>query len=306
MFETFVERPVFNLLELIYATIPGHDLGIAIIVFTIVIRLALWPLVKKQLHQSRAMRKLQPKLKKIKKEAGSDKQKQARLQMELYKEHGVKPFSTIGTLIIQIPIFIALFFSIRKLIEDPNVLQTLSYDWIRELPWIQTLAEDPSRFQHTLLGLVDLSRSGIGGGAIYLPAIVLALAAAFTQYHQSKMLMPDSKDARRLRDILKDASTGKEADQADVSAAMSRNMVMFLPFLTFGFASYVPSALALYFLSTSAFGYVQQKLILRQDTEEMAELSEEPDKKETKTSKTQKPKTKAKKKKSSKSKKRRR
>jgi YidC/Oxa1 family membrane protein insertase len=307
MFETFVERPVFNLLELIYAAVPGHDLGIAIIIFTVVIRLALWPLVKKQLHQSRAMRKLQPKLKTIKKQAGGDKQKQARLQMELYKEHGVKPFSTIGTLIIQIPIFIALFFSIRKLIEDPGILQTFSYDWVRELPWIQTLAEDMTQFQHTLLGLVDLSESGIGGGTIYLPAIILALAAAYTQYHQSKMLMPDTKDARKLRDILKDASAGKEADQSDVSMAMSRNMIFFLPFLTFGFASYVPSALALYFLSTSAFGYVQQKIILRQDEQEMAEISDQPETKEAKQQKTPpKTKTKAKKKKKSQGKKRRR
>src|SRR5665811_241652 len=97
MFETYIERPVFNLLEFIYAVVPGHDLGVAIILFTILVRVALWPLVKKQLHQSTKMRRLQPQLKKIKKQAGKDKQKQARLQMELYKEHGVKPFSTIGT-----------------------------------------------------------------------------------------------------------------------------------------------------------------------------------------------------------------
>jgi YidC/Oxa1 family membrane protein insertase len=288
MFETFVERPVFNLLEFIYAVVPGHDLGIAIILFTVVIRLLLWPLVKKQLHQSRAMRKLQPELKKIKKKAGGDKQKQARLQMELYKEYGVKPFSTIGTLIVQLPIFIALFFSIRKLIEDPNTLQTFSYDWVRDLSWIQTLADDISQFQHTLLGLVDLSRSGIGDGTIYLPAIILAGVAAFTQYHQSKMLMPDSKDARRLRDILKDAGSGKEADQSEVSAAMSRNMIFFLPFLTFGFASYVPSALALYFLATSAFGWIQQKIILGKDVEEMTQIAGEPETAEAKERKAKK------------------
>jgi YidC/Oxa1 family membrane protein insertase len=221
--------------------------------------------------------------------------------MELYKEHGVKPFSTIGTLIIQIPIFIALFFSIRKTIEDPNTLQTFSYDWVRDLSWIQTIASDVSQFQHTFLGLVDLSRAGFGSGAIYLPAIIVALAAAYTQYHQSKMLLPDAKDSRRLRDILKDASSGKQTDQSDVSAAMSRNMVIFLPFLTFGFASYVPSALALYFLATGAFGYVQQKIILGQDVEEMSEIADEPAPAEAKKPK----KAKAKKKKSA-SKKRKR
>ena len=110
-FQNYIERPLFNLLEFIYGIIPGHDLGIAIIIFTLIIRLALWPLVRKQLHHSKAMKKLQPELKKIKKAAAGDRQKEARLQMELYKEHDVKPFSTIGTLIIQIPIFIALTLS---------------------------------------------------------------------------------------------------------------------------------------------------------------------------------------------------
>lgn len=274
MFETFVERPVFNLLEFIYAIIPGHDLGIAIILFTIVIRMVLWPLVKKQLHQSKAMRKLQPQLKKIKKEAAGDRQKQARMQMELYKEHGVKPFSTIGTLIIQIPIFIALFFSIRKLVEDPNVLQTFAYEPIRNLSWIQTVAADISQFQHTLLGVIDLSRSGIEAG-LYLPAVILAVLAAVVQFYQSKMLLPDSKDARKLSDILKQAGTGQEADQAEVSAAIGKNMVYFLPFITFIFAISVPSALALYFLTTSAVGYAQQVAVLGRDVEEMSELAEE-------------------------------
>ena len=126
MFKTFVEQPVFNLLVVIYALLPGHDLGLSIILFTIVIRLLLWPLVRKQLHHTKAMRKLQPELKKLKKAASGDRQKEARMQMELYKEHGVKPFSTIGTLIVQIPIFIALYQAVSKLIRDPSILQSFT------------------------------------------------------------------------------------------------------------------------------------------------------------------------------------
>src|SRR5688572_23809233 len=130
MFETLLVRPVFNLLEFIYAIIPGHDLGIAIILFTILVRLAMWPLVHKQLHHTKAMRKLQPELKKVKKAAAGDRQKEARLQMELYKEKGIKPFASIGTLIIQIPIFIALYQAVLKMINDPNTLINFSYDWV--------------------------------------------------------------------------------------------------------------------------------------------------------------------------------
>ena len=67
MFTALIVKPLFNLLVLVLAIIPGHNFGLALIVFTILFRLALWPLVKKQLHQAKKMRKLQPELKKIKK-----------------------------------------------------------------------------------------------------------------------------------------------------------------------------------------------------------------------------------------------
>jgi YidC/Oxa1 family membrane protein insertase len=277
VFQTYIEQPVFNLLELIYALIPGHDLGVAIILFTIVIRMALWPLVRKQLHQTKAMRKLQPELKKLKKAAGGDRQKEARLQMELYKEHGVKPFATIGTLIIQLPIFIALYQSVLKLIKDPNILQTFSYDSVRNLPWIQHLASNIQSFDHTLFSVVDLSRSAIERGGIYFPALVIAILSTIVQFYQSKMLMPDTKDARKLSVILREAGTGKQADQSEVSAAVSRGMMYVLPFFTFIFAVSVPSALALYLLTSAAVGYLQQRYILNQDTEEMLEVADEPE-----------------------------
>jgi YidC/Oxa1 family membrane protein insertase len=300
MFRTFVEQPIFNLLELIYALIPGHDLGVSVILFTAIVRLALWPLVRKQLHHARAMRKLQPEIKKIKKAAAGDRQKEARLQMELYKEHEVKPFATIGTLIIQIPIFIGLYQVITKLIKDPNMLQTFSYSWIRDLPWIQDLAKTASDFDTTFLGLIDLSRKGIeAGGGVYFAAIVLAFVSSIMQYYQSKHMMQDQKDARKLSVILKEAASGKETDQAEVTAAVSRGMLYFLPFVTFIFAINLPSALSLYFFASSAVGYLQQRRVLNKDVEEMTEIAregevtteEKPAKKAIVTPKTKKKKT---------------
>lgn len=275
MFDKYLIQPVFNLLETIYAIIPHHDLGIAIIIFTALIRMALWPLVKKQLHQSRAMRKLQPKLKDLKKAANGDKQKEARLQMELYKEHGVKPFSTIGTLIIQIPIFIALYQSVLKLVNDPSVLLTFSYDFVRDFSWIHQLSVDLSQFSYYFLGFADLSHKAIGDGGVYVPALIIAIAAAVAQFYQSKLLMIDNKDSKKLSQIMKDASQGKQADQSEIGAAIGRNMLYFMPFITFIFAASLPSALGLYILTTSLVGYLQQAYILRQDKEEMHELAVE-------------------------------
>lgn len=309
LFRTLVEQPIFNLLEVIYALIPGHDLGVAIIIFTALVRLALWPLVRKQLRHSRKMRALQPELKKIKKAAKGDRQKEARLQMELYKEHEIKPFSTVGTLIVQIPIFIGLYQAVLRLINDPHSLQTFSYDWVQSLPWIEHLAANGDKFDATLFGLVDLTQKGlVPGGGLYVPAIILAAVAAVAQYFQSKSLLMDQQDSRKLREILKEATSGKETDQAEVTAAISKGMLYFMPFITFLFAINLPSAMSLYFLTSSVVGYIQQRIILNEDTEEMSQIArseviEGEEVVETETKPNKKPKTK---KKTNKSKKRRR
>jgi YidC/Oxa1 family membrane protein insertase len=280
LFRTLVEQPIFNLLEVIYAIVPGHDLGVAIIIFTALVRIALWPLVRKQLHHTKKMRKLQPELKKIKEAAGGDRQKQARLQMEFYKEQEIKPFSTIGTLIVQIPIFIGLYQAVNRLIKDQDSLQNFSYDWVKDLSWIKHVAENREAFDHTLFGLVDLSQKGLKvGGGIYFAAIVLAAIAALAQYFQSKALMIDQKDSRKLKEILKAAAAGEQTDQAEMTAAVSKGMLIFMPFITFIFSVSIPSALSLYLLTSSVVGFIQQRKILSLDEEEMTEIANEPEKK---------------------------
>src|SRR5437868_7575238 len=101
MFTTLIVKPIFNLLVLIYALLPGHNFGLAIILFTIVIRLLMWPLLKKQLHHAKAIRALQPEIKKIKKMAAGDKRKEQMLTMELYKEREVRPLASLGIVVVQ-------------------------------------------------------------------------------------------------------------------------------------------------------------------------------------------------------------
>jgi YidC/Oxa1 family membrane protein insertase len=100
VFNTLIGQPIFNLLIVILALIPGHNFGIAIIIFTVIVRMALYPLLKKQLHNAMAMKKLQPEMRKIKKATKGDRQKESAMMMELYKERGVNPFSSIGLLLV--------------------------------------------------------------------------------------------------------------------------------------------------------------------------------------------------------------
>lgn len=273
MFETLIVQPIFNLLVLIYALLPGHDFGLSVIVFTIVIRFLLWPLLKKQLHQTRLMREIQPEIKKIKERTKGDRQREAQLLMELYKERGVNPFGSIGILFLQLPILLGLFQGLRRLSGSRETILNLSYDWVQNIGWMSEVKADLSRFNETLLGLVDLTRSGLGEEGAYWPVIIIALIAAMLQYYQTRQLSPNTGDARTLRQILKEEAGGKRADQSEINAAMGRNMRYIFPGLTFFISVTLPGALGLYWATGSAVGLLQQRSVLNKDVDEMEKVS---------------------------------
>lgn len=274
LFEALIVKPIFNLLALIYALIPGHNFGLAIIVFTILIRLLLWPLVKKQLHHTKQMRKLQPELKRIKQAAKGNRQKESVLVMELYKEREINPFAAFPTLILQLVVLLGLYQGLIKVIASPQAIIDFSYGWLNSLSWMQSLAADISRFDATLFGVVDLTRSAIGQGGIYWPAMALVVGSAVSQYFQSRQLMPQDKDARSLRRILKEAGSGKQADQSEVNAAVFRSTQYFIPIMIFVFTVGLASALALYWFVGGLVAYIQQGRVLHQDEEELEAIAD--------------------------------
>jgi YidC/Oxa1 family membrane protein insertase len=279
MFETFIVQPIFNVLVLIYALLPGHNFGLAVIIFTIVVRMAMWPLVRKQLRQVKLMRKLQPELKAIKKKAKGDRQKESLMMMELYKERGVSPLGSIGILIPQFIILIGLYSGLNKVARDGEAIVSFAYSSLQNLGWMKELAADIGRFDETLFGLVDLTRAASGPNGIYWPAMVIVVLSCVVQYYQSKQVMPNDKNARKLREILKAAGQGEQADQSEVQAATSRSMLFFLPLIIFVVTIGLPAALGLYWLVGGLVAIAQQAVILREDEEDMEEIADKPDKK---------------------------
>lgn len=269
MFTTFIVQPIFNLLVAIYALLPGHNFGLAIIVFTVVVRMLMWPLVKKQLRNTKAIRALQPELKRIKQESKGDRQRESMLVMELYKERGVSPFSSIGILLLQLPILIGLYVGLQRIINDPNEIVNFAYSFLQNLPSMKELATDISQFDATLFGVVDLKRSALGDTGIYWPAMIIVAGSAITQFYQSKQLMPDDEKARKLRHILRDAGGGQEADQAEVNAAVMRSTKYFIPVMIFFFTINIASALGLYWLVSGLVAMLQQAKVLRDDEVEI-------------------------------------
>lgn len=274
MFTTLIVQPIFNLLALIYALIPGHNFGLAIILFTIVVRLLMWPLVKKQLHQVKVMRKLQPELKRIKKEAKGDRRTESLMMMELYKERGVNPFASIGILILQIPILIGLYIGLQKVIKDHSQMVDFAYPFIQDFGWMQQLAANVKLFDETLFGFIDLSRAALSSGGVYWPAMIIVIGSAVAQYFQSKQLSPTTKDSKSLRAILKEAGQGRQADQSEVNAAVGRSTRFLLPALVFLFTVNIASALSLYWLVSGLTALIQQAIILREDETEMEAIAD--------------------------------
>jgi len=277
IFDLIVIQPIFNLLIGLYSLIPGGDFGIALIIFTVLVRLALWPLVKKQLHQVKAMQKLQPELVRIKKETKGNRQLESAQMMELYKKHDVSPFRSIGILLIQLPIFIALYQVIRIFTLQRNEVTKYTYDFLRGIGPIKELIAHPDHLNEKLFGFIDLTKQAIISNPFGIDYILLILAvgAAITQYVMSKQTMPQQKTDKRFRDIMSEAADGKQADQSEMNAVMMGSMTKFLPVMMFLIMINLPGALVLYYTVSNLVAVIQQRSILNKDAEEMIEIADQ-------------------------------
>lgn len=275
IFDALIVQPIFNALLFLYEYTANF--GISIIIFTIFVRLALWPLLKKQLHQTRLMRQIQPELKKIKQKTKGNRQLEGQMMMELYRERGIKPFSSILILLIQLPIFIGIYQVINIISNHQDQIARHLYDFVRELPRVSdTLSSAGKHFNEQFLGLFDLTQAAISPKGFSLALAALAIFAGVIQYIQTKQLLPKTGEQKKLRDILRDASQGKQADQTDISSAMGNQLAVLMPVMLAGISLYLPGAVVLYYAVSSLVAVVQQHFALKQDQDEMIALVDKP------------------------------
>jgi len=239
VFNDLLVKPLFNLLAYIYAVLPLHDFGLAVIVLTIIIRIVLWPLVNKQLHSQRAIQKLQPEMARIKKEAAGDRQKESQMVMELYKEKEISPLAPMLPLLIQMPVLIALFVVLKDIVVSSNFAK-LSYDFVASMGAIAPIIHGTTKFVPSFFGLVDLAK----------PALVFALTAAATQFYQTRQIQPKQQ-------------------ATDAQAQTMNAMIYVFPVLTLFIGLSLPGALALFWTVTSLVAIFQQHLILKKDVEDL-------------------------------------
>jgi len=232
MWDLFISIFV-NVLIWIYDVV-GHNFGLAIILFTILIRIVTWPLNAQQMKGAAAMQNLQSdkEWQELQKKYAKDKEKLAQEQMRVYREKGINPFSSCLPTLIQFPIIIALYQSIiRALASTPLDLLKLSRSI--SLPNVSDLIPLNSKFLWMDLGRPEAVT--ILGFAIP----TLALVVAITTYIQAKLTMPAS------------------ATPGDQSAAMSGMMSIYMPLLLGYFAITFASGLSVYFITSNVLGIVQ-------------------------------------------------
>ncbi|MBQ2659823.1 YidC/Oxa1 family membrane protein insertase [Candidatus Saccharibacteria bacterium] len=292
--------PIANLLYIIYNFIG--DFGSAIILFTILVKLCMWPLTKSQLHQTRLMRKIQPELAEIRKNCNGNKQLESIQTMDLYKKYNVKPFNSILTLLIQLPIFIALYSAIRVMVT-PNItdnLESRAYSFVQyegsrvsdvialQRPYLADLSNEeiPKEekttydFHPKLFGIIDLNGSANGilqnnlsVGVIF--ALLCAVSASFVQYFVTKQQQPSNKSkSRKFRDIMKEAESGKEVDQSDIAAMTTGSMTKMMPIMMFLIMFNLPGALVFYYLLSNLISLAQQKIIFKKSYQEMDNMTD--------------------------------
>lgn len=277
-----IVQPIFNLLMGIYSLIP--DFGVSIVIFTIIVRFALWPLAKKQLHQAKAMRKMQPELKKLQAKYKNNKQAQSMAMLDLYKKYNIGPFRSIAVLLIQLPILIGVYRVVQIFVMHREELGKFTYDIMEQLPTVGNLVQHPDQFNQNFLGIMDLTKHAVSPQGVAIGLVAFAALAAVLQYLLSKQTAPQSDSGKRLRDVLAEAEQGKEADQAEVNAIVMRKMMKFMPIFLFFIMINLPGALALYMTTSNAVAYIQNKMILRQDGDELEKIASEKQQKNVKKS----------------------
>lgn len=286
-FDTLVVQPIFNLIMALYALIPGNDFGIAVILFAVLVRLLMWPLIQKQLHQTKLQRQIQPELKRIKQKAAGDKQLEGQLMLELYRERGINPFAPFGVLLVQMPIFIALYQIVMMLATQKDKIIGFIYEFMRGWDPISAVVASSSKLNESFVGIIDLTKPVISQGKWYIPALILALLATFFQYYQSKQITPVPEKGKKLRDIMKQSATTGQSDQAELSAAMGQGMLKIIPIIALSSMVLIPipGALLLFYLASSIVAVWQQRNILKEDVQEMEVIANEPTKTTTKAEK---------------------
>ena len=233
LFQIVFYQPILNLLVWLYNVVPGRDIGVAIIVMTILIKLILLPLSKQAIKSQKALQELQPKIDELKKKYANNSQEMSKEMLSLYKENKVNPFSSCLPLLIQLPFLWAVF----------RVFQTGLSNGSLDL--VYSFISRPEAINPVSFGLVNLSE----------PNIALAVLSGLAQFWQAKMLTTK-----------KPAIESEGSKDESMTAIMNKQMLYMMPVLTVFIGITLPGGLTLYWFVTTVLTALQQIFIFKRKT----------------------------------------
>jgi YidC/Oxa1 family membrane protein insertase len=239
-FKTIIYIPLYNLLVLIL-NVSWIDAGIATVILTVLVKIILYPLAKKSTVTQVKMKEKEGELALIK-EKYKDKQEQAVKTMEFYKINKINPFSSILTVILQIPIILSLYYIFFRS-GLPVINTDLLYSFIKV----------PEAVSMNFLGLMDVSKK----------SIILAFLAAASSFWQMHLASKSTNNQG------KPASAKATAGKEDFAQIMSKQMKYTMPLIVFFISWKISAIIALYWLVSNLFSIAQDAYIRRQ----MAKIS---------------------------------
>lgn len=230
LFHDFLYVPIYNLLVFLIDVVPGGDVGLAVILATIIIKVILMPLSLRAVRTQKQMKLIEPQLRELKEKYKDNKEMQAREMMALYKEHNIRPFASIFGILVQLPIIIALYlvFSRGHIFEiDPSLLYSF-------VPY-------PEVISPLFLGFFVVA------GA----SVVLALLAGLAQAVHAHVSVPLP------------AVSEKRTTAEDFGRMMAVQARYVLPLIITVIAYVTSGAVALYFITSSMVGLLQEAIVRR-------------------------------------------
>ena len=226
MLKTIFFNPIYNVYVVLVNIIPGHDLGLAIILLTVLFKLAIYPLYRQAILTSLRLKEINPQLEELKKRYKDDKTLQAKKMMELYKSNNINPLSGFWVIIVQIPIFLTLFYVFRG-------------DITAHFSSLYSFVSAPTVFNKLFLGIFDLSAN-----KNYLFAVLTGL----TQYYQTKLTLPAPSPAP--------INGGERSFAEDFGRSMNTQMLYVMPVIIVFVSATVPAAVCLYWIASNTMSIV--------------------------------------------------
>ena len=228
LWNTIFYEPLYNGLIFLISVVPGGSVALSVIVLTLIVKFILYPLSQKSIDTQVKMRSIEGEVSAIK-EKNKDKEVVARETMALYKKNNINPFSGCLTVLIQLPIIIALYFVFLKGLTPENSV-------------LYSFVNFPEHINIVFWGLIDVTKK----------SLALGIVAGIAQYFQTALTMPKPKTS---------AVSGKISFADEFSRSMYVQMKYFLPILIVFIAYTTSAAVALYWITSSVFMIGQEYVV---------------------------------------------